>query len=141
MTNSRLLHLYRSCCLLNDWNSVNTGSGDIHFETYAPSNDFIYNKNSLSSSEWVSAIKLSIKYANLRGVPGVSSASKLWRKCKKDIESISHVTGSCSFNYSLITVLHHSVKHVLAELLQGQGHDCFIEVYAVDTDRNLRCRY
>src|ERR1700761_6769817 len=53
------------------------GSGVIHFKNHTPSNDFVYNKNSLSSSEWVSAIKLNSNYANLNGVPGVGSSSNL----------------------------------------------------------------
>src|ERR1700744_2901413 len=47
------------------------GSGVIHYKTCTTSNDFVYNKNSLSSSEWVAAIKLNVNYANLNGVPGV----------------------------------------------------------------------
>ena len=56
------------------------GSGVVHFGTYTASNDFVYNKNTLSSSEWVAAIKLSTNYANLNGVPGVNSTSNLCRK-------------------------------------------------------------
>lgn len=114
------------------------GSGVIHFATYTPSNNFIYNKNSLSSSEWVSAIKLNTNYANLNGVPGVSSASNLCRKCSREIETIPHVTGSCSSNNSLITARHHSVKHWIIESLRELGFECFEEVYAVDTDGNSR---
>src|SRR6202012_1015023 len=41
------------------------GAGVTHFKNHTPSNDIVYNKNSLSSSEWVAAIKLSCNYANL----------------------------------------------------------------------------
>lgn len=74
------------------------GSGVIHFQTYTASNDFIYNKNSLSSSEWTAAIKLNTNYANLNGVPGNVTSSALCRKCNRETESIAHVTGSCPTN-------------------------------------------
>lgn len=137
--NSKILRAALRQNAFESWcNLKYQGSGAIHFKTYTPSNNFIYNKNSLSSFEWVSAIKLSTNYANLNGVPGVSSTSNLCRKCNKEIESIPHVTGSCSFNNSLITARHHSVKYQIIELLRGKGHICFEEVYAVDTDGTSR---
>lgn len=114
------------------------GSGVIHFSNHTASNDFVYNKNSLSSSEWVSAIKLSINYANLNGVPGVSNSSSLCRKCERENETIAHVTGSCPSSSRLVTSRHHSVKHVIAELLREKGFECFDEVYAIDTDGKSR---
>ena len=115
------------------------GSGAIHFKNHTASNDFVYNKNTLSSSEWVSAIKLSINYANLNGVPGVSSnSSSLCRRCNREKETIAHVTGSCGSNNLLITSRHHNVKRILADLLREKGYECYDEVYAVDTEGRSR---
>ncbi|KAG4073566.1 hypothetical protein HA402_000790 [Bradysia odoriphaga] len=114
------------------------GSGVIHFGQHTASNDFVYNKNSLSSSEWVAAIKLSINYANLNGVPGVSNSSSLCRKCERENETIAHVTGSCPSSSLLVTSRHHSVKHIIAELLREKGFICFCEVYAIDTEGKSR---
>ncbi|XP_037024133.1 uncharacterized protein LOC119066020 [Bradysia coprophila] len=114
------------------------GSGVIHFSQHTASNDFVYNKNSLSSSEWVAAIKLSINYANLNGVPGVSTTSSLCRKCDRENETISHVSGSCPSSSLLITARHHSVKHTIADMLREKGFECFDEVYAIDTDGKTR---
>lgn len=68
-------------CYENWCNLKYQGSGVVHFQKYTPSNDFIYNKNTLSSSEWVAAIKLNSNYANLNGVP--VSPSALCRKCNR----------------------------------------------------------
>ena len=114
------------------------GAGVTHFKNHTPSNDFVYNKNSLSSSEWVAAIKLSCNYANLNGVPGVGSTSLLCRKCNRENETIAHVTGSCPSNNLLISSRHHSIKHFIADLLRALGFICFEEVYAIDTDGNSR---
>src|ERR1700761_7726107 len=99
---------------------------------------FVYNKNSLSSSKWVAAIKLSCNYANLNGVPGVGSTSLLCRKCNRENETIAHVIGSCPSNNLLITSRHHSIKHFIANLLRALGFICFEEVYAVDSDGRSR---
>ncbi|KAG4076030.1 hypothetical protein HA402_014029 [Bradysia odoriphaga] len=93
---------------------------------------------SLSSSEWVSAIKLNCNYAALNGVPGVGSTSLLCRKCNRESETIAHVTGSCSHNNLLITSRHHCIKHILIELLKAKGFTCFEEVHALDTEGQSR---
>jgi len=114
------------------------GSGVIHYKTCTTSNDFVYNKNSLSSSEWVAAIKLNVNYANLNGVPGVEGPSNLCRKCSRETETIAHVTGSCPSNNLLITNSHHKVKHRLTQLLQDKSFPCFEEVHGIDSDGQSR---
>lgn len=114
------------------------GAGVTHFQTYIKGNDFVCNKNSLSSSEWTAAIKLNSNYANLNGVPGVESASNLCRKCNGENEVISHVTGSCPSNNQQIIARHHKAKNQLTELLQGKSFECFQEVYAIDSDGRSR---
>src|ERR1700744_1388801 len=114
------------------------GVGVIHFQTYIKGNDFVCNKNSLSSSECTAAIKLNSNYANLNGVPGVVSASNLCRKCGRENETISHVTGSCPSNNQQIITRHHNTKHQLTKLLREKDFPCFEEVYAIDTDGRSR---
>ncbi len=114
------------------------GAGVIHFQTFIKGNDFVCNKNSLSSSEWTAAIKLNCNYANLNGVPGVESASNLCRKCNRENETIAHVTGSCPSSNQQIIARHHSAKHQLADLLRQKEYECFEEVYAIDTDGRSR---
>lgn len=114
------------------------GAGVVHFATHTKSNDFVCNKNSLSTSEWVAAIKLNSNYANLNGVPGVENSSVLCRRCLKEKETISHVIGSCPSNNLLISSRHHGVKNQLTEVLRAKGFECFEEVYAVDSDGRAR---
>lgn len=114
------------------------GYGAIHFKNHVASNDFVYNKNNLSSSEWVAAIKLSVNYANLNGVPGTDSPTNLCRKCGRETETIQHVIGSCPSNNTSIIARHHMVKHFIIELLRAIGYLCFEEVYGVDTDGRSR---
>lgn len=99
------------------------GAGVTHFQTFIKGNDFVCNKNTLSSSEWTAAIKLNSNYANLNGVPGVEFASNLCRKCNGEIETIAHVTGSCPSNNQQIIARHHSAKHQVTELLQEKAFE------------------
>ena len=98
----------------------------------------MYNKNLLSSSEWVSAIKLNSNYTKLNGVPGVGSSSNLCRKCGRESETIPHVIGSCSHNNLLITSRHHGTKNDLTGLLRDKSFTCFEEVYAIDSEGRSR---
>ena len=54
-----------------------------HYKIHPRSNRFISNKNGLSGSEWVAAIKLSCNYANLAGVPGVQMPNRCCRRIER----------------------------------------------------------
>lgn len=139
-TSTKMRQLLRESAF-NEWCTLKyQGFGAIHYATYPPSNNFIINKNSLSSSEWISAIKLTVNYANLAGVPGntMNNSSNLCRRCGKERETPSHVIGSCSYNSLLIVNRHHKIKHKLTAILKEKGYDCYEEVYAVDQNGSNR---
>ncbi|KAI5753517.1 hypothetical protein M8J77_000996 [Diaphorina citri] len=97
--------------------------------------------NSLSSSEWVAAIKLSVNYANLAGVPGVQSSSNnsnLCRRCFREKETLPHVLGSCCYNEQLVTSRHHKIKRRIIELLKEKQVECYEEVSCVDSNGSRR---
>ena len=112
------------------------GVGVKHFKEYTKANRFIYHKSALSGSEWTAAIKLSTGYANLVGVPGVQTtggrAANLCRKCHGEIETPSHVLGSCPFGNLLRNTRHHKLKFKLADLLKDKGYQCMIEAQCID---------
>ena len=114
------------------------GLGVQNFATFPKCNNFITTRHGLSSSEWTAAIKLNTNYANLRGVPGVSSESTLCRRCGKEKETPFHVIGSCSYNGLLINSRHHNTKHQLRQLLEKKGYHCYEEVFAVDCEGSRR---
>ena len=82
------------------------GIGVCNFAEFPKINSFVSKKNGLSTSEWTAAVKLNTNYANLRGVPGVSSESTLCHRCGKENETSSHVISNCPQNGSLINSLH-----------------------------------
>ena len=114
------------------------GLGVQNFATFPKCNNFITTRHGLSSSEWTAAIKLNTNYANLRGVPGVSSESTLCRRCGKEKETPFHVIGSCSYNGLLINSRHHNTKHQLRQLLEKKGYHCYEEVFVVDCEGSRR---
>ena len=119
------------------------GIGVKHFEAFPKSNKFMMARTSLSSSEWVAAIKLNTNYANLAGVPGVntehrSASSIRCRRCGNENETIPHVLGACDFGENLRNERHHSIKRRINTLLQDIGFTCIDE--AACTDKNGSCR-
>ena len=115
------------------------GIGVKHFETYPKANRFMMTRLSLSSSEWVAALKLNINYANVAGVPGVntehrSAPSIRCRRCGNETETIPHVLGACDFGENRRTERHHVIKRRLQALLQAKGFVCIDE--ATCTDKN-----
>src|SRR5699024_10892523 len=112
-------------------------------KTYPKANKFMMARSSLSTSEWVAALKLNTNYANLAGVPGVSgecsSASSIrCRRCGSENETIPHVLGACDFSHERRTERHHVVKRRLQALLQAQGLVCIDEATCVDKDGSSR---
>lgn len=69
--------------LLYEDSSWYLGPGTIQFKSHTSSNDFVYNKNSLSS-EWVSAIKLSTISVSLTEVPPATSTFNLCRESGRE---------------------------------------------------------
>ncbi|KAL1448169.1 hypothetical protein WDU94_001903 [Cyamophila willieti] len=125
-----------------DWSKGSyQGIGVKHFTEHTRANAFITNKNSLSSSEWIAAIKLNVNYANLAGVPGVQSSSNnsnLCRRCLREKETIPHVLGSCEYNEQMITSRHHKIKRRIIALLQEKEMECHEEVSCVDASGSRR---
>jgi hypothetical protein len=118
------------------------GNGVSHFREYTKANRFVYDKNGLSGSEWTAAVKLSTSYANLSGVPGVTTiggqGANLCRRCHREPETPSHVLGSCPANDLLRNNRHHRLKHKLATLLREKGYDCLVEAQCKDSDGRNR---
>ena len=116
------------------------GIGVCHFKTYPQANRFVYNKNTLSCSEWTAAVKLSVNYANLAGVPGVvegHDSNRHCRRCRSEIETPAHVLGSCSFGENMRMARHNRLKNKLTVMLQAKGlqlKKCTARTSAAETD-------
>ena len=112
------------------------GIGVRHFATHLPANRFMYEKSNLSSSEWVTAVKLSTNYANLAGVRGAKNKNPRNTRCRHcgyQKETPSHVLGKCDFGNKQRIARHHRVKHRLNSLLSQNGYTCFDEAWCTDS--------
>lgn len=122
------------------WASLSfQGSGVQHFATVPKSNNFMSTQGSLSDSEFSQAVKLSLNYANLRGVPGspANATSKPVVRCRRcdsenSPEVLSHILGACSFNALRRNARHDAVVTSIASLLTAKGFTCHIEVVTSD---------
>ena len=117
------------------------GIGVQHYSTFPKSNRFMYEKHSLSNSEWVAALKLNVGYANLAGVPGTSEHASVdirCRHCHNEKETPAHVLGACPFGENRRNARHHNIKYQLASLLEAKGYECFDEVTCLDGNQSIR---
>ena len=128
----------------NDWASNSyQGVGIKHYRIYSKANSFMYNKQSLSSSDWTAALKLNTNYANLKGVPGVAQGHGQNRRCRRchnenNRETPSHVLGCCPFGENRRNARHHEVQLRLIAMLQDKGFDCYDEVTCIDDNGTNR---
>ena len=116
------------------------GVGVKHYKIHPQANRFVCNKSSLSSSEWVAAIKLNFHYANLAAVPGAKdqASSRFCRRCGNENETIGHVLGACEFGANRRNDRHHALKYKLAELLRENGFHTVDEAPCVDANGSNR---
>ena len=125
------------------------GVGVTKFKEHPRANRFMYGRTTLSSSEWTTAIKLSVGYANVRGdgyhkrrdehgqtLRGMEATR--CRRCDTENESIQHVLGSCPYGELMRNARHNKVKHTLTSLLRGRGFDCLEEVQCTDHHGSIR---
>jgi len=114
------------------------GVGVKHFQDFPKANRFVYDRSTMSTSEWTAAIKLNCGYVNLVGVPFVQTiggqAATLCRRCHRETETPAHVLGICPFNERLRIRRHDKIKTKLAELLRDKGYHCVVEAHCKDGD-------
>ncbi|KAK9502788.1 hypothetical protein O3M35_011494 [Rhynocoris fuscipes] len=82
------------------------GVGVLYFTDTPKANSFVFNKEIMTGSEWVNALKLIINYAPLRGVPGVSgSVANAAESQKPPPMSWANVLTICHSSCAAITTL------------------------------------
>src|SRR5699024_48690 len=115
------------------------GRGAKQFKTFPESNAFTHGESSLTSTEWTDALKLSVNYAALAGVPGVEAqGSDRCRRGCNERETIAHAQGSCTYGLNRRNERHHWVKHKISSLLQERGYQCYDEVPCRDVNGTNR---
>ncbi|KAJ4426837.1 hypothetical protein ANN_26636 [Periplaneta americana] len=79
------------------------------------------NKKGLSTSEWISSLKMTANLAAVRSVPGRSLDGTRCRHGCPEIETLAHVLGFCEQGLLLRNSRHHLVRSKVAAALRNKG--------------------
>lgn len=115
------------------------GKGVILFKENKISNEWMINKENLSSSQFTNAIKMSTNCAAVKGIKGRSenNSSCRYSACRKT-ETLSHVLQNCPKNELLRNVRHNHVCELLEKSLLSKGYEVYREVHCVSEDGKNR---
>ncbi|KAJ4443032.1 hypothetical protein ANN_04682 [Periplaneta americana] len=84
-------------------------------------NSWIANKKGLSTSEWISSLKITANLAAVRSIPGRSLDATRCRHGCPEIETLAHVLGFCEQGLLLRNSRHHLVRSKIAAALRTKG--------------------
>ena len=100
------------------------GKGVILYKEFPPANRWLRNREGLTLSEWIDALKMVGYVAVVQAVPGRSWDNNRCRRCLNEIETLPHILGFCPYGEALRNIRHHTIRSMLAEALkevQGLG--------------------
>ena len=118
----------------NKWCELPTkGKGIILFQEYPPINKLINRHVGLSISEWRDGIKMIGNVTAVRATPGRTMDTNHCRHCHNEIETLSHVLGSCPHGETLRNARHHKIRSSIAKALRDSGFKVYEEVHGLST--------
>ncbi|KAJ4426027.1 hypothetical protein ANN_27654 [Periplaneta americana] len=97
------------------------GKGVAMYSEVTAANSWIANKKGLSTSEWISSLKMTANLAAVRSVPGRSLDGTRCRHGCLEIETLAHVLGFCEQGLLLRNSRHHLVRSKIAAALRNKG--------------------
>ena len=112
------------------WSSYTLrGLGVNMYKDFPKGNKIIINKMGLTSSEWISTIKMSSNLYPVRAIPGRSIDGHQCRlnTCSEK-ETLAHILCKCSKGNGLQNNRHHQVRKIIASYLEKSGWTVLQEV-------------
>jgi Reverse transcriptase (RNA-dependent DNA polymerase) len=104
------------------------GKGIILSSQCPPSNKWITEHKGLSSSEWVSCLKMIGNVAPVRSIHGTTLDARRCRHCS-ETETLAHVLGKCPHGELLRNTRHHRIRSLIAAALAKTGLTVFEEIH------------
>jgi hypothetical protein len=111
-------------------NLPSKGRGVDLFTEVPSCNQWIYSKNGLTTSEWVTSLKMIACVVPVRSVPGRSQDGTLCRYCREP-ETLPHVLGYCPHGALLRNARHHAVRSAIAEAIRAKGWNVEEEIHCL----------
>lgn len=114
------------------------GRGVELYSQVPKANAWIFNKSGLSTSEWVTCLKMNANLAAVRGVPGRSLDGSRCRHGCPETETLAHVQGQCNRGLLLRNARHHHVRSLIATALRKKSWIVEEEVFCLATNGSSR---
>lgn len=112
---------------------VQRGIGIQWYKSCSTTNQWVSNKQGLTSSEWTNALKLSMNSMANRATGGRSQGNRRCRNptCSENnlIETIPHIRGICPRSELLRNSAHHKIRTATADLFRKKGWEVHEEVH------------
>ena len=93
------------------------GRGVVLFNQVPYSNKWMYNKQGLTSGEWITAIKMTGDVTNARFPPTGHQETFRCRHCG-EFENLAHILGYCEKGEHLVTLRHNKIRSLIADALR-----------------------
>lgn len=125
---------------------IQRGIGVKWYKSFPLSNQWVSNKQGLTSSEWTNAIKLSMNSMANRGTGGRSRGNRHCRHpvCNENnlIETIPHIRGVCPKSELLRNSAHNKIRTATADLFRQKGWEVHEEIHceAITDDGGIQNR-
>jgi hypothetical protein len=114
------------------------GKGVSLYDECPKVNRSLMSKQGLSSSEWISYLKMVGDVVAVRAIPGrTRSQDNRCRHCN-EYETLSHVLGSCEHGNLLRNSRHHRIRTSIANAFRNRGLSVYEEVHCNSDDGSNR---
>ncbi|KAJ4437697.1 hypothetical protein ANN_17842 [Periplaneta americana] len=131
----KYLHVLHKClnCL------ENKGKVSSSIKEFTSANKWIRQPDdSLTSSEWRLALKMTANVCPLLAIPGRSQDRNHCHRCVSEIETLGHVLGACPFSETLQNSRHYRIRSMIAEALRKKGFTVHEEVHGISQEGSCR---
>jgi hypothetical protein len=123
----------------SDWTKLKLrGIGVNQFEDNPKGNKSLMEKVGMTTSEYVTMIKMNANVMSLRAIPGRSVDGTQCRHCCAEKETLGHVLGSCQRGNLIRNQRHHGIRSILAKGFKENGYQVAEEVHCIATNGSTR---
>ncbi|KAJ4430108.1 hypothetical protein ANN_22318 [Periplaneta americana] len=123
------------------WNKLRRGKGVEMYSEVTAANSWIANKKGLSTSEWISSLKMTANLAAVRSVPGRSFNGTRYRHGCSETETLAHVLGFYEQGLLLRNSRHHLIRSKIVAALRNKGWIVEEEISCITQNGSTRRVY
>jgi hypothetical protein len=107
------------------------GVGVCQFADNPKGNKSLMNKTGLTTTEYVTLLKMNANVSSVRAIPGRSLDGTQCRHCCTEKETLAHVLGSCTRGALIRNHRHNGIRDLLAKGMNCVGYETAEEVHCL----------